>query len=127
MFTNLDHIFASVADGIVVFDRDLRYVFINDAAEKMLAVSREAAVGKLAETNPSAQRVRGEEAPDQLAGVDAAVRIACDLPRQELLAARPRVPAADDLVEHDVRAALARVGLPHDVRAIAGEEAYRSS
>jgi PAS domain S-box-containing protein len=46
MFSNLDHIFASVADGIVILDTDLRYVFLNDAAEAMLGISREAVVGQ---------------------------------------------------------------------------------
>lgn len=45
MFNDLNHIFSSVADGVVVFDNDLRFVFINDAAETMLALSREAAIG----------------------------------------------------------------------------------
>ena len=46
MFSNLNHIFASVADGIVAFDKDLRYVFLNDAAEQMLALTRDAAIGR---------------------------------------------------------------------------------
>ena len=46
MFINLDRIFSSVADGIVALDNELRYVFVNDAAETMLGVSREAAIGR---------------------------------------------------------------------------------
>src|SRR5687767_2933412 len=46
MFRNLDHIFASVADGIVAFDKDLRYIFLNDAAQTMLGVSRAEALGR---------------------------------------------------------------------------------
>ena len=46
MFSNLDHIFASVADGIVALDNDLRYVLFNDGAERMLGLPRDAAVGR---------------------------------------------------------------------------------
>jgi PAS domain S-box-containing protein len=46
MFPNLDHIFAAVADGVVALDSELRYVFINDAAERLVGVPREVALGR---------------------------------------------------------------------------------
>src|SRR5918993_209105 len=46
MFSNLDNIFSSVADGVVALDQDLRYVFINDAALALLGMPREAFIGR---------------------------------------------------------------------------------
>jgi PAS domain S-box-containing protein len=45
MGINLDIIFAGVADGIAALDNDLRYVFINDAAERLVGINRESALG----------------------------------------------------------------------------------
>ena len=46
MGINLDIIFAGVADGVAALDNDLRYVFINDAAERLVGINRESALGR---------------------------------------------------------------------------------
>lgn len=46
MSTNLDRIFSGVADGVVALDSDLRCVFVNDAAQAMLGVPRDVAIGR---------------------------------------------------------------------------------
>lgn len=46
MLNDLNRIIASVADGIVVLDHDLRYTFVNDAAEQLFGLSRSAVIGR---------------------------------------------------------------------------------